>query len=88
MAGSTRGKLKEHFEGIHKNLDWCIHHVAQSANLIEQQLRKHSDFAEIEGLPDKELEFFKKHPLYRGVIAMGEGLQQFDEMAKGIYDNI
>lgn len=34
MAGNTRGKLKEHFEGIHRNLDWCIHHVNTSLQLI------------------------------------------------------
>lgn len=37
MAGNTRGKLKEHFEGIHRNLDWCIHHVNQSMELIKDE---------------------------------------------------
>lgn len=34
MAGNRRGKLKEHFEGIHRNFDWIIYHVNQSLDLI------------------------------------------------------
>jgi len=35
MAGNTRGKLKEHFEGIHKNLDWVTYHCAKCLELIK-----------------------------------------------------
>ncbi len=34
MAGNTRGRLKEHFEGIHKNFDWIIYHCQQCLGLI------------------------------------------------------
>jgi len=34
MAGNRRGKLKEHFEGIHRNFDWSITHVTTSLQLI------------------------------------------------------
>lgn len=34
MAGNTRGKLKEHFEGIHRNFDWIIYHCQKSLELI------------------------------------------------------
>ncbi|MBA7474032.1 hypothetical protein ES707_09379 [subsurface metagenome] len=34
MAGNTRGKLKEHFEGIHRNLDWVLYHCQASLKLI------------------------------------------------------
>ena len=34
MAGNTRGKLKEHLEGTHRNFDWVIEHCAKSLNLI------------------------------------------------------
>jgi len=34
MAGNTRGKLKEHLEGIHRNYDWVIDHVQKSILLI------------------------------------------------------
>lgn len=34
MAGNTRGKLKEHLEGIHRNFDWIIEHCNKSNTLI------------------------------------------------------
>jgi len=34
MAGNTRGKLKEHFEGMHRNFDWIMYHCQQSLALI------------------------------------------------------
>lgn len=36
MAGNTRGKLKEEFEGIHRNLDWIIVHCEKSLILIRE----------------------------------------------------
>lgn len=36
MAGNTRGKLKEHFEGIHRNFDWSIEHITKSLALIKE----------------------------------------------------
>jgi len=34
MAGNTRGRLKEHFEGIHKNFDWIVYHCQSCLTLI------------------------------------------------------
>ena len=34
MAGNTRGKLKEHFEGIHKNFEWVTSHCQKCLSLI------------------------------------------------------
>ena len=34
MASNTRGRLKERFEGIHKNFDWVTEHCSQSLILI------------------------------------------------------
>ena len=34
MAGNTRGRLKERFEGIHRNLDWGIVHCQECIVLI------------------------------------------------------
>ena len=34
MASNTRGRIKERFEGIHKNLDWVAEHCAQCLALI------------------------------------------------------
>lgn len=37
MAGNTRGKLKEHFEGIHRNFDWITFHCQKSLDLIKDK---------------------------------------------------
>lgn len=36
MAGNTRGKLKEQFEGIHRNADWQRKHLAIALELIKE----------------------------------------------------
>ena len=35
MAGNTRGKLKEKFEGVHRNFDWSLKHLAEAVVLIK-----------------------------------------------------
>lgn len=37
MASNTRGKLKEEFEGIHRNFDWVMHHCQKSLGLIKDK---------------------------------------------------
>ena len=37
MAGNTRGKLKEHCEGIHKNYDWITYHCQKMVGLIQDK---------------------------------------------------
>lgn len=34
MAGNTRGKIKEHFEGMHRNFDWQDDHCNKIVALI------------------------------------------------------
>lgn len=34
MASNTRGRIKERFEGIHKNFDWVLEHCEQCLKLI------------------------------------------------------
>ena len=34
MASNTRGRIKERFEGIHKNFDWVAEHCSQCLALI------------------------------------------------------
>ena len=34
MASNTRGRIKEHFEGIHKNFDWIVYHCQECLKLI------------------------------------------------------
>jgi len=35
MAGNTRGRIKEHFEGIHKQFDWIEFHCDKIELLID-----------------------------------------------------
>jgi len=85
MAGNTRGKLKEHFVGIHKNFDWIIHHIAISATLIENQLKQLPAFEAVKGDAEKELAFFMENQMYRGVISLGEGVSTLDGLTMNIY---
>ena len=43
MAGNTRGKLKEKFEGVHNNFDWCQRHLAVALVLIKEHNPKLSE---------------------------------------------
>ncbi len=88
MAGNTRGKLKEHFEGCHRNLDWALHHIAKSASLIEVQLKLLPAFKDVEGDAENELAFFMQHPMYQAVTSLGEGIKTFDSLAQDIYQQI
>ena len=88
MAGNTRGKLKEHFEGVHRNLDWCLHHVGVSASLIESRLKLLPAFKDVEGDEEKEQAFFMQHPMYQAVTSLGTGLEMFDKLAKDIYNKL
>jgi len=88
MAGNTRGKLKEHFEGFHRNVDWALHHIAKSATLIEASLQRLPAFKDVEGDVEAEQAFFMKHPMYQAVTSLGEGLKTFDDLGKGIYEKL
>jgi len=37
MAGNTRGKIKEHIEGVHRNCDWQMHHLQTVLALIQDK---------------------------------------------------
>ena len=43
MAGNTRGKLKEQFEGVHRNFDWATKHLEVALVLIKQHNPKLSE---------------------------------------------
>jgi len=43
MAGNTRGKLKEQFEGVHRNNEWIKKHLTISLVLIKEHKPKLSD---------------------------------------------
>lgn len=36
MAGNTRGKLKEKFEGVHRNFEWSKKHLLEAVALIKE----------------------------------------------------
>lgn len=35
MAGNTRGRLKERFQGVHRNFEWSKAHLAASLLLVK-----------------------------------------------------
>ena len=35
MASNKRGKIKEHFEGIHRNFDWITYHCQKVLDLVQ-----------------------------------------------------
>lgn len=37
MAGNTRGRLKERFEGIHRNFDWSLKHIEACNILVDDK---------------------------------------------------
>lgn len=43
MAGNTRGRLKECFEGVHRNNEWIKKHLAESLVLIKEHKPKLSE---------------------------------------------
>ena len=88
MAGNTRGKLKENFEGVHRNFDWCMKHINKSLDLIAAQLMqsqpetyKKEDAAEAEAA-------LMSYPLFEGVKALGEGIETLDDLANDIYASL
>lgn len=85
MAGNTRGKLKEHFEGIHRNFDWSLHHINESLSLIAAQLSFTDAMAAVKGDAEKEQAVLMDNPIYKGVKALGEGIQTLDELAMQVY---
>lgn len=58
MAGNTRGKLKEHFEGVHRNFDWILYHCEKSLALIGD---KKPNLSEAVGLLAKSVKELDKH---------------------------
>ena len=85
MSGNTRGKLKEHFEGIHKNLDWCVHHCQISLQLIHTQLSYTDEMIAVQGNAEAEEKILLQNSMYKAIKGLGEGISTLDELAGGIY---
>lgn len=88
MAGNTKGKLKEHFEGIHRDMNWGVYHVNASLILIATRLSQQPDFEKVKGDKDKEESFFMKHPVYKAIKSLGEGIQVLDKLAQEVYKKL
>ena len=88
MSGNTRGKIKEHLEGIHRNSEWSISHVNKSLTLIATQLSFTEPMLAAKGDAEKEEQVLMANPVYSGMKALGEGVRILDELAQGIYAKI
>jgi len=88
MAGNTRGKLKEHLEGVHRNFDWSIHHLQESLTLIAEQIRV-SAIAENPNITDTEIQQqVEEYPLYKAVLKLGESIQALDVISMDVYSHL
>ncbi len=88
MAGNTRGKLKENFEGMHRNFDWGMKHINSSLDLIAAQLMKSQpDTYKKEDAAEAEAALMT-YPLYQGVKALGNGIETLDDLANKIYASL
>jgi len=56
MASNTRGRIKERFEGIHKNFDWVQEHCTQTLVLISDKNPKMKTAVEALGKGVKTLD--------------------------------
>lgn len=88
MAGNTRGKLKEHMEGIHRNFDWIVHHINSCLQLIDTNIRSSSMIDSAGGDEEKIQAIVDEYPLYQGIKSLGEGVQTLDELAQGVYEKL
>jgi hypothetical protein len=88
MSGNTRGKLKEHLEGIHRNFDWILHHVGESLTLIEAQLKLTEEYIAVQGDEKAEEQVLEKNTMYAGMKSIGLGVQTMDEILNGIYAHV
>jgi len=88
MAGNTRGKLKEHFEGVHRNFDWCIAHINKSLALIESKLRETQDCLALGDDEDAIAKYVAEYPLTKGITSLGQGIQTLDGLSQDIYKSL
>lgn len=85
MAGNTRGKLKENFEGVHTNFNWCLKHLNKSLELIAIQLMQaQPDKYKLDDAAEAEAALMA-YPLYESIKKLGEAIETLDELANKIY---
>lgn len=88
MAGNTRGKLKEKFEGVHRNLDWCMKHINESLDLIAAQLLETQPDKYDKDTIEETQAAISEYSLHKGITALGEGIQTLDDLANSIYASL
>jgi len=88
MAGNTRGKLKENFEGIHNNFNWSLKHINKSLEQIAVQLMQSQPDKYKKDNADEAEAALMTYPLYSGVKALGEGIETLDGLANNIYASL
>jgi len=88
MAGNTRGRLKEKFEGVHRNLDWSTRHINEALGLIAAQLLSTQPDEYEKDTVEETQAAIETYPLYQGIKALGEGIATLDELANNIYASL
>ena len=85
MAGNTRGKLKEQFEGIHRNMDWALTHINKSLALLATKLIETGQVKVIKDNPEQQEKLLEKNAIYFGMKSLGEGIATLDNLAMQVY---
>lgn len=88
MAGNTRGKIKENLEGVHNNFNWVLKHVNKSLEQIAVQLMQTQPDKYKLADAEKAEAALMTYPLYKGIKALGEAVEQLDELANSIYATV
>jgi len=88
MAGNTRGKLKEHFEGVHTNFNWTLKHINISLELLAIQLMQTNPEKYKKDNADEAEAALMTYPLYQGMKLLGDSVQTLDDLANKIYASL
>lgn len=86
MSGNTRGKLKEKFQGINKNLNWVTEHCTDCLSMIQAQLAFTDEYIAAGDDEDKQLEVLMQNDMFKGIKALGEAAKTLNELAGDIYN--
>lgn len=88
MAGNTRGKLKEHFQGIERNFVWITNHINDILTLVEKSLQYTEDYVAAGDNPEKQQEVLMKNPIYQFALSLAEGVKTLHSITGDIYKDI
>lgn len=88
MAGNTRGKLKEHFQGIHKDFVWITNHCNDIFMLVENSLKYTEDYIAAGDDEQERLKVLMKNPIYQAASALADSVKTLDSIVGDIYQYI